>query len=374
MENLLTLYDTDEDRVKVKEEPVEPAATTDPVSVRPHTDPLNVRPHTDLLNAGPHTALLNVGPHTDPLNVGPHLDPLNVGPHTDPLSVGPHYNPLTAEPYEATVNECAGEGTVDHPYKRPRLMDYRTGVKPNSSTIDGDVPQQFLNVSPNIRRTVQPQDFLMATTSNLRESHADLLVNNDLKRTQTLIQIDPTNVKEFQTKVTVDPSDSEQLQTVLLIDPSDFRVKTVQQVTSDVRESLDVIQVIPSILRVSQGVLQIPSHLKRSGSPKCDFQRSHSSVYENSIRDYIESEVDDSDLDEDYRVEKDLIDEDSIDETDEEDIAGGVGRRTRKATNMIRGPSEVMLRTLTSEAAVQLQPLTSSDIRKWIHRKTRRKD
>ncbi|XP_061724383.1 uncharacterized protein LOC133530491 isoform X2 [Cydia pomonella] len=95
-------------------------------------------------------------------------------------------------------------------------------------------------------------------------------------------------------------------------------------------------------------------------------------IDENSIRD-VESEVDDSDLDKDYRIEEDVIDEDSINETDEEDIAEGVGRRTRNVTNRTM-TDEQMLRKLTSEATVQLQPLTSSDIRNWVHRKRRRKN
>ncbi|XP_063630118.1 uncharacterized protein LOC134801458 isoform X2 [Cydia splendana] len=84
------------------------------------------------------------------------------------------------------------------------------------------------------------------------------------------------------------------------------------------------------------------------------------------VIDYIESEMDDSDLDKDYRIdEEERIDEDLIDETDVEDVTEGVGRRTRKTTKSLRAQSEVMRHTLTSEAAVQLQPLTSLDTRKW---------
>ncbi|XP_063542783.1 uncharacterized protein LOC134751369 isoform X2 [Cydia strobilella] len=87
-----------------------------------------------------------------------------------------------------------------------------------------------------------------------------------------------------------------------------------------------------------------------------------------------ESEIDDDDLDEDYKIDKqDRIDEDFTDETDgsEKDV----GRRTRHATNTTVGSRRKMVRTRTSEAVVQLQRLTSLDIRNWTDRsKPRRKD
>ncbi|XP_063390009.1 uncharacterized protein LOC134675616 isoform X2 [Cydia fagiglandana] len=84
-----------------------------------------------------------------------------------------------------------------------------------------------------------------------------------------------------------------------------------------------------------------------------------------------ESEIDDDDLDEDFRIdEQDRIDEDSMDETDSVE---GVVRRTRHARNTA-GSQRKMVRT-PSEAVVQLQRLTSLDIRNWTARsKSRRKD
>ncbi|XP_063542857.1 uncharacterized protein LOC134751397 isoform X2 [Cydia strobilella] len=357
-ENMLTLYETYEDGVKVKEEPAEPATASAPAAA---PDPLSVRPHTDPLDLGLHPDLVSMGPTPDPLNSGLHPDPLNVGPHPDPLTVGsvePYSAPRIIKLYEVTVNECFGEGTVDHPYKRPRLMDYRTAYKPNSTvnTKDGDVPQQLLlNFTPNIRRgsqTVQTltpsdlrsQDTIQTTTCNIKGSQDALASNSNLRRTQQPLQVPSIVLRGSQT--------------VHALATGDLRSQYILPTSSKPHD-----------------ILQIPNHLKRSQSPKCDFQRSHSSVCEDSIRDDIESEVDDSALDEDYRVEEGRIDKESIDMTDEGDIAVGVGRRTRKATT-IKGPSEVMLRTLTSEeseATVKLQPLTSSDMRKWIQQEDKEK-
>ncbi|XP_061724726.1 uncharacterized protein LOC133530717 isoform X3 [Cydia pomonella] len=286
MENLLTLYETDGDGVKmeVKQEPEEPSPLAAPAS-------------------------------PDPLAVAPHPDPLTVGPHPDPLTVGPHPDPLTVEvePYpDAPIKKCVDEETDHHNYKRFQRIVSPTLIPNSTIKVKYDFQQKILKVPPNVLRgsktihTLSPgdlrsTDIIQATTSDFRGSQQ---------------KHDPSVLKS---------------QRVHILTPSHLRSRGVKLVPSGKTRKSQVLITAASNLRSRSLNVPIRSQTVRTlttGDLKSGVIQATTS---NS------------------RVSQDV--------------------RNRP----IREPSEVMLRTVTSEAAVQLQPLTSSDIRKWSADRKRRK-
>ncbi|XP_063389889.1 uncharacterized protein LOC134675549 isoform X2 [Cydia fagiglandana] len=206
-----------------------------------------------------------------------------------------------------------------------------------------------------ILQKIQPSELISEMTLNLKKVQSVPKGASVLKLPQNpkglklqLLQNEPPNPK---VKVS-NP----------LKDPQSESVINLEDVVSEEIEILDEELLAES--EYEQDRLEI-ENLEDEEDSEIDKSRFDKDKIDQEVIDYLESEMDDSDLDKDYRIDEERIDEDSIDETDVEDITGGVGRRTRNTTKSLRAHSEVMRHTLTSEAAVQLQPLTSLDIRKW---------
>ncbi|XP_063542871.1 uncharacterized protein LOC134751406 isoform X2 [Cydia strobilella] len=275
MENLLTLYETDGEGVKVevKHEPEEPApASPDPLAVGPHPD------SQDTMEMEPY-------PYSQ--------DTLEVEPYPD-----------------TTVKNKRVDEETDHQTVKRLRLNPRTR-KPNSTVkMKADFQQKLLKVPANVLRRYQTDHTL----------YPGILRAPDIRASQQ--KHDALNVRRSQ-KVHI-----------LTLTPSDLISRGIELVTS-------------SKITESQVLSPTASNFRRSRSLNVPIRGSETVQ---ALTGDLKSQG--------------VIQATTSNSRVSQDVRG----------RPMRDPSE-MLRTVTSEAAVQLQPLTAEDIRKWsADRKRRRND
>ncbi|XP_063630322.1 uncharacterized protein LOC134801633 [Cydia splendana] len=282
MENLLTLYETDGEGVKVEvkyelEEPLSPP------SPAPAADPLAAE-------AEPRPR--------DPLAV--EAEEAQEAEEAEEAEPRP----------DATVEKRVDEETDQHTVKRLRRIDPRTRI---------------------INSTVQmKQKLLKVPVAVLRRFQTDHTLNSEVLRATDIITT-TSNVRASQQKHS--PNVLRKDQKVQKLTISDLR--TVKLVTSR-----------PSNIRESQVLTATASNLRRSLNVPI-ITRTVQALTTGDLKSQAVVQATTSNS----RVSQD------------------------NANRPMRDPSEMILRTVTSEPTVQLQPLTSADIMKWsADRKRRRND
>ncbi|XP_063630110.1 uncharacterized protein LOC134801453 isoform X2 [Cydia splendana] len=219
-----------------------------------------------------------------------------------------------------------------------------------------DKVQNIAKGSPLIRtQQINPRGSALQVPQNV--GFSELKVTSGPKRYETVIVNSDDDV-EFLDEVVLDWNDSENEVESRLDKENQDENRIGKELVGDIESELVKDDLEDRIDRLDKG-------------NRDDDSSDDSAESKDSSKDK-ESEIDDDDLDEDFRIdEQDRIDEDSTDETDSVE---GVVRRTRHTRNTTVGSQRKMFRT-PSDAVVQLQRLTSLDIRNWTARsKSRRKD
>ncbi|XP_048000701.1 uncharacterized protein LOC125237602 isoform X4 [Leguminivora glycinivorella] len=421
-ENLLTLYGTDDGvKMEVKLEPVEPLCPSDssdsedPLALEPHSDEPEVEESrqvgesvepSDSVQSTMELELESQDSQSDDVqfydDVEQDTDDVlfqeNAGSHEDEETIE------ASEP-DVTAEKRANTGSLDHqhPSKRPRLQTRPsdklnptntkvTDVHPNQTSqtratqyhditsqtvfkypkIIPDAASQILQPiyhqppptklvvlqkvkkGPNILRRPNKTD--PKQVPNIADPH----VKKSLPR-GTPLQLTQTESSEF--KVTSGPRSCETETSNSDDGNAEYLDEEILE-TDFSEDRLDKENYNEDRLNEELVVESEGSRIDRLLNKENRDDTSEKSDNDDSSKDK-ESEVDDSDLDKDFRIDEE-VDEDSMDEIDSTE---GV-RITRNATRSQREA----VRLLSNEAKVQLQRLTSLDIRNWTERKTRRKD